>query len=107
MEPGPLLGAGVLGGEDHLEGDDAFEAQVPGLVDNAHAAAAQLARNLVTGHRLAGRAESTAIGGRGAGGRIRGQRRHGQHWGRTAGLAMSEADTVASALPLLAAGAAE
>src|SRR5262245_50487081 len=32
---------GVAAGEDHLEGDDAVQLQVPGLVDDAHAAPAQ------------------------------------------------------------------
>jgi hypothetical protein len=34
----------------HLEGDDAVEADLPGLVDDAHAALTQFLNNLVTGH---------------------------------------------------------
>ena len=44
-----LVRAGVAAGEDHLEGDEAVELRLPGLVDDAHAAAAQLALNLETG----------------------------------------------------------
>ena len=43
------LGPGVLAGQDHLEGDEAVEPDLPGLVDDAHAAAAQLAEDLVAG----------------------------------------------------------
>ena len=38
---------GELAGEDHLEGDDAVEADLPGLVDDAHAAAGDLLQQLV------------------------------------------------------------
>ena len=43
------LGPGVVAGQDHLEGDDAVEPELPGLVDDAHAAAAQLPEDLVAG----------------------------------------------------------
>ena len=36
--------------QDHLEGDDAVELELAGLVDDAHAAAAQLAKDLIAGH---------------------------------------------------------
>ena len=34
----PASAAGVGAGQDHLEGDDAVERDLPGLVDDAHAA---------------------------------------------------------------------
>ncbi len=40
---------------DHLDGDDAVEAVLPGLVDDAHAAAPQLPQHLVAGDDRAGR----------------------------------------------------
>ena len=43
-------GAGVSAGQDHLQGDQALQLDVPGLVDHAHAAAAQLPQDLVTRH---------------------------------------------------------
>jgi hypothetical protein len=43
----PLLRAGALVGADHLEGHDAVQAELPGLEDDAHAAAAQLPQHLV------------------------------------------------------------
>ena len=39
-----LFGRGVAGAEDHLEGDEAMEADLPRLVDDAHAAAAEHSR---------------------------------------------------------------
>jgi len=45
-----LLGIGVLAAEDHLERDQAIQSQVPGPVDDAHAAAADLGQEFVTGH---------------------------------------------------------
>ena len=53
-EAGQLLGAGVVAGQDHLQGDDAVERELPGLVDDAHAAAAQLAQDFVAGHKDGG-----------------------------------------------------
>ena len=57
VEVGGRLGLGVealhvgvggqLAGQDHLEGDDAIEADLPGLVDDAHAAAGDLLQQLV------------------------------------------------------------
>ena len=32
----------MLAAEDHLESDEAFQVRIPGLVDDAHAAAAEL-----------------------------------------------------------------
>ncbi len=49
---GPRPGAGVGAGQDHLEGDDAVEAHLPGLVDHAHAAAPQASENLVGANRV-------------------------------------------------------
>ena len=43
------LGPGVVAGQDHLQGDEAVEPDLAGLVDDAHAAAAQLAEDLVAG----------------------------------------------------------
>jgi hypothetical protein len=37
----PLVWPGVCAGEQHFEGDEAVQAQVPGLVDDAHAPAAE------------------------------------------------------------------
>jgi hypothetical protein len=42
----------VAAGEDHLQGDDAVEFQMAGLVDDAHAAAAEFAEDLVTRQAL-------------------------------------------------------
>ena len=39
-----MLGVGVGPGEDHLDGHDAVQGYLPGLVDDAHAAAAQSRR---------------------------------------------------------------
>ncbi len=41
-QPAPPLGVGHQAGGDHLEGDQAVEAGVPGPVDDAHAALAEL-----------------------------------------------------------------
>ena len=41
--------AGVRAGQDHLQGDQAVQAELPGLVDDAHAAPAELAEDLVAG----------------------------------------------------------
>ena len=38
---------GELAGQDHLQGDDAVEADLPGPVDDAHAAAGDLLQQLV------------------------------------------------------------
>src|SRR5262249_35153726 len=50
LEAGPLVRAGMRPGQDHLQRDHAVQGQVPRLVDDAHAAAAQLAEHLVAGH---------------------------------------------------------
>ena len=47
LEPAQLGVVGQHAGLDHLEGDGPVEADLPGLVDDAHAAAAQLFLNLV------------------------------------------------------------
>ena len=47
LEPAQLGVVGQNAGLDHLEGDGPVEADLPGLVDDAHAAAAQLLVNLV------------------------------------------------------------
>ena len=39
----------MVAGQDHLQGDEAVEPDLAGLVDDAHAAAAQLAEDLVAG----------------------------------------------------------
>ena len=41
------LGAGMGAGQDHLQDAGAVQADLPGAVDDAHAAAAQLAQDLV------------------------------------------------------------
>jgi hypothetical protein len=41
LKPRPLVRSRVRAGDQHLEGDEAVEAQMPGLVDNAHAPAAE------------------------------------------------------------------
>src|SRR5262245_12463398 len=47
---GQLLGAGVSPVQDHLQGHGALESDLAGLVDDAHAAAAQLPENLEAWH---------------------------------------------------------
>jgi hypothetical protein len=39
--------AGELAGQDHLEGDDSIEADLPGAIDDAHAAAGDLLEQLI------------------------------------------------------------
>jgi hypothetical protein len=48
LEPLPLLGARVRVREEHLQGDDAAETQVPGPEDDPHAAAAEHGLHFVT-----------------------------------------------------------
>ena len=43
----PLMRAGVGAGQRHLEGDEAAQAQVPGLVDHPHSAATEDGLDLV------------------------------------------------------------
>ncbi len=45
-----LFGAGVAARRHHLESDQALQRDFARLVDNAHAAAAEYAENLVTGN---------------------------------------------------------
>ena len=47
VEPPDVGLVGELAGEDHLERDGPVEADLPGLVDDAHAAAGDLADDLV------------------------------------------------------------
>jgi hypothetical protein len=51
QEAPALLAIGVRARQHHLERHQALQAQVPGLVDDAHAVAAQFVANLVAGHR--------------------------------------------------------
>src|SRR5262249_43078501 len=46
-QPTDFLPAGHDTGPDHLQGDKALSSLLPGFVDNAHAAAAELAQHLV------------------------------------------------------------
>ncbi len=69
LEAGQVVGAGVFARQDHLERDDAVEAALPGLVDDAHAAAADLAEQLVAGDGTAF-AERRACRADGLGGRV-------------------------------------
>ena len=50
LEAQPFCWAGVLDGADHLQRHDAVGLELPGLVNDRHAAAAQLAQDLVAGH---------------------------------------------------------
>ena len=52
LKAGDLLRRGELPGPDALQGDDAIEADLPGLVDDAHAAAADLLQQFVIAKRL-------------------------------------------------------
>ena len=52
---GPLGLPGVGPGQDHLQGDEAIEAGLPGLVNDPHAAAPQLAEDFIAGHDQAWR----------------------------------------------------
>ena len=49
LESLPLGRAGVGAGQHHLQGDEAVQAQVPGPVDDAHAAATEHGLDLVAG----------------------------------------------------------
>jgi hypothetical protein len=42
------FGVGQIARQDHFQGDEPVELDLPGLVDDAHAAAAQLAEDLIT-----------------------------------------------------------
>ena len=54
----------MIAGQDHLEGDDAIEPQLASLVDDPHAAPAQLSENLVAGDGRNGRSRTAAAGER-------------------------------------------
>ncbi len=47
LEAQAVVGVGQLAAEDHLQGDDAAQAHMPRLVNNAHAAAADLLQEFV------------------------------------------------------------
>ena len=46
-EPGEVIGPGLAAAEDHLQGDQAVQAPLAGLVDDAHPPLAQLLQDLV------------------------------------------------------------
>ena len=73
LEAQPFCWAGVLNGADHLQRHDAVGLELPGLVNDRHAAAAQLAQDLVAGHCGQGALGSGTFGPRRA---KRGQVRH-------------------------------
>ena len=50
VESSDLVGRGVRTGKDHLERDQAIQPDVPGFVDDAHAASADLRDDLVARH---------------------------------------------------------
>jgi hypothetical protein len=57
-------GRGLRAGAEHLEGDDPAQALLAGLVDDAHAAAGDLFKQLVTAQRLAGAGGLGVLAGR-------------------------------------------
>src|SRR5262249_24411118 len=67
------------GGVDHLQGDDPAGADLPGLVDDPHAALAEDAEDLVAGNLR--RRRGRAGGGAGEGGRRLGRRPAGGRFG--------------------------
>ena len=91
VEPGELVGRGVRPGQDHLQRDQAVEPDVPGLVDHAHAAPADLLEELIAdrpgrpgaaravGRPRRGDAERPGVGGGGGdrGGRPKCEARSG------------------------------
>jgi len=62
-EAGQVRRAGMAARQDHLQRDDAIQLEVPRLVDDTHAALAELAQDLVAGH-LARRATAARDAGR-------------------------------------------
>ena len=108
MEPGHGLGLGqktgaiafigVGPGEDHLQSDDAVEARLPRLVDDAHAAASEGGQDVVAGNfrqrALIGR--HRAIGNRGRSGKQRGRTLHWRRGdaGRDKGLVLARLSPV-------------
>ena len=53
MEAGDIVGIGETARQDHLQGDDAVERRLPGAIDDPHAAAGDLAEQLVFAEALA------------------------------------------------------
>ena len=95
-KPSQRIGAGVSPGEHHLEGDEPVELLLPRLVHDAHAAAAELAEDLVAAdmwHRPPGlrvdRGEN----------RIGDRRREGDARVATRGLARQQRDGAVVDLP--------
>ena len=56
-----FTGAGVFSGQNHLESHQPFELEMPGLIDDTHAAATQFAQLSVTG-MVSGLGEVAIIG---------------------------------------------
>ena len=57
-EAGEVVGAGLAAAPDHLDGDQAVQAHLPGLVDDAHPPSTELLQELVAGDRWAARTGS-------------------------------------------------
>jgi len=51
LEASQFRRAGVTTGPDHLQGHRPLQGQVPRLIDDTHAAAAQFSQDFVTGNR--------------------------------------------------------
>ena len=81
-EAGGGLGRGIGAGQDHFQGAGAVEPGLAGLVNDAHAAAAQLARDLVAGDDGGRAAAPLRRGFVGAGGGVRVRRRAEARRGR-------------------------
>ena len=64
-EAGHVARRGQLALQDHLEGDDAVEADLPGLVDDAHAAAGDLLQQFVVAEVADARQFAGQLGGAG------------------------------------------
>ncbi len=62
VEPSDLVARGVRPGQDHLQRDQAIQPDVPGLVNDAHAASADLRDDLVARHGQPGRPRRPARG---------------------------------------------
>src|SRR5271157_167815 len=67
LEPGQKVRVILDAGADHLQGDEAVQGPLPGLVDDTHASAAQFLENVVVGDYWPGRRGSPVRwrGGRG------------------------------------------
>ena len=86
-EAGAFLPIGVIAAEDHLEGDDAVEAGLAGLVHDAHSAAAEDAEDLVAGDGVRDAVADQLARLRGDGGLgVGGVRRTGQFGGDVGGV---------------------